>query len=44
MGKSLIFALQAELKDMWNDQIEDAWVEVYDALSSEIMKSILNNR
>ena len=41
MGQAVVYALSETLKDEWTKEIEDAWVEVYDELSAEIMKSIL---
>mmetsp|Transcript_10265 Transcript_10265/g.13557 ORF Transcript_10265/g.13557 Transcript_10265/m.13557 type:complete len:162 (-) Transcript_10265:124-609(-) len=44
MGKAIIYSLKEQLGEkVWNDRIEESWVEVYEELSSDIMKSILNN-
>ena len=42
MGEALIYALKQTLKEHWTEQMEEAWVEVYDELSGDIMKAILN--
>ena len=42
MGQALIYALSQILGSRWNSDVENAWVEVYDELSGDIMKSILN--
>lgn len=42
MFQALVYALSEELGDRWNLDVEEAWVEVYDELSGEIMKTILN--
>lgn len=40
MGHAVVYALSETLGDRWSDAIQDAWVEIYDLLSGEIMKSI----
>lgn len=42
MGQAVLFALSKALGKAWNKELEDAWIEVYELLSGEIMKSILN--
>jgi hemoglobin-like flavoprotein len=42
MGHAVLYALQETLGDKWTPQMHDAWVEIFDILSGEIMKSILN--
>jgi hypothetical protein len=43
MGQAIVYALKLELGSAWDDDLQVAWVEVYDQLSGEIMKAILNN-
>lgn len=43
MGQALLFALESALGNHWNDDLKEAWVEVYDELSGGIMKSIFAN-
>lgn len=42
MGQAVVYALSETLVKEWSADISDAWVEVYDVLSGEIMRSILN--
>jgi hemoglobin-like flavoprotein len=42
LGQALTYALAERLGDEWNDDLETAWLDVYEQLSGEIMKSILN--
>ena len=42
MGQAVVYALAECLGDAWNNDLKEAWVEVYDELSGDIMKSILN--
>lgn len=42
MGKSLLHAMSLKLGNEWTSELEAAWIEVYEELSGEIMKSILN--
>ena len=43
MGQAVLYALERSLGSSWNNEYKMAWVEVYDELSGEIMKSIFNN-
>ena len=42
MGKALLQTLAEVLGDAWTQEVEESWVEVYDELSGEIMRTILN--
>lgn len=42
MGQAILYALSICLGDAWNDDLKESWLEVYDELSGDIMKSILN--
>lgn len=41
-GEALIESLAEVLADDWNDELERAWVEIYDQISGEIVHSILS--
>jgi nitric oxide dioxygenase len=38
LGAALIWTLQQELKGKWNDELEEAWIEVYSLLSQAMIK------
>jgi hemoglobin-like flavoprotein len=42
MGQALIYALSETMGSDWDCDLEEAWLEVYDQLSGEIMKAIFN--
>ena len=41
MGHAIQSALKETLKEEWTAQVDDAWTEIYNELSSEIVRSIL---
>ena len=43
VGVAMNFALKDTMKDAWTTEIEQAWFEVYDALSGALMRTILNH-
>ena len=42
LGQSLLWALEQAIGDNMTSEHKEAWDEVYDAISSEIVKAILN--
>ena len=42
LGQSLVWALKETVGDSLTDEHKEAWNEVYDSISSEIVKEILN--
>ena len=42
MGHAVVYALKESIGDTMTPEVTEAWVEVYDELSGQIMKSILN--
>jgi hemoglobin-like flavoprotein len=38
MGRALLFAVKERLGDEWTDEVKDAWVEVYGALSYDMIR------
>jgi hemoglobin-like flavoprotein len=42
MGKAIRDALAETLKEEWTKDVDDAWCTVYNELSAEIVKSMLN--
>jgi hypothetical protein len=42
MGQALMYALAQTMGSDWDDDLEDCWWQVYDQLSGEIMKTMLN--
>jgi hemoglobin-like flavoprotein len=38
LGAALIWTLQQEMKARWNDELEEAWIEVYGLLSQAMIK------
>lgn len=42
LGQSLVHALRQAIPEHWDDSVEDAWTQVYEELSGEIMRSMLN--
>ena len=42
LGQSLVWGLAKVLGDEMTDESKEAWDEVYDAISGEIVKAILN--
>jgi hemoglobin-like flavoprotein len=40
MGQALVFTLKEMMGSDWNPDLERAWVDVFDQLSGEIMKTI----
>ena len=42
LGTALIWALQNDLPNEMTEEHQDAWEEVYDVISGEIVKAILN--
>jgi hemoglobin-like flavoprotein len=43
MGQAVVYALSETLgPKAWTTEIQEAWVEVYEVLSGEIMRTILN--
>ena len=42
MGQALIHAVKQTLGDYWKPEMNEAWIDVYDEISGEIMKAILN--
>jgi hemoglobin-like flavoprotein len=40
MGQALVFTLKEMMGKEWNQTLENAWVDVFDQLSGEIMKTI----
>ena len=41
MKHALFYALRETIGENWTDSVQEAWTEVYDELSGDIMKSIL---
>jgi hemoglobin-like flavoprotein len=39
MGRALIFAVKEQLKDRFTDEMKDSWVEVYGALSYDMIRA-----
>ena len=42
LGNALIWAIQQDMKDELSDEHVEAWQEVFDEISGEIVKAILN--
>jgi hemoglobin-like flavoprotein len=42
MGRALIHAVKESMGDIWSDEIKDAWVEVYGALSYDMIRAQKN--
>jgi hemoglobin-like flavoprotein len=42
MGKAIRDSLAESLQDGWTKEVDDAWCTVYNELSAEIVKSMLN--
>jgi nitric oxide dioxygenase len=38
MGRALLHAVKERLGDEWTDEVKDAWVEVYGALSYDMIR------
>ena len=39
MGRALIFAVKEQLEDKFTEETKDAWVEVYGALSYDMIRA-----
>jgi hypothetical protein len=39
MGRALIFSVKAQLGEKFSDEMKDAWVEVYGALSYDMIRA-----
>lgn len=44
LGNALIWAIQNDIGDDMTDEHIEAWEEVYDAISGDIVKAILNGQ
>ena len=42
MGRALIHAVQESMDETWNEEIKDAWIEVYGALSYDMIRAQKN--
>ena len=42
MGRALIHAVQESMDSTWNEEIKDAWIEVYGALSYDMIRAQKN--
>lgn len=42
LGNALVWAIRKDIGDEMTEEHEEAWEEVYDAISGEIVKAILN--
>jgi hemoglobin-like flavoprotein len=42
LGQALTYALSKTMGDDWNEDLNNAWLDVYEQLSGEIMKTMLN--
>lgn len=42
LGKALVASLSKAIPEKWDDKVEAAWIEVYEELSGELMRSMLD--
>jgi hemoglobin-like flavoprotein len=42
LGQALFMSLRELLGSEWTDDLEDAWTQVYDLISSEMMRAMFN--